>query len=115
DDIFGRQRSPKSSINFVTAHDGFTLRDLVSYNNKDNTANGENNRDGHSANFSWNCGVEGETQNAAIFKLRLKQMKNFHLTLMLSQGVPMLTMGNEYGHTRYGNNNSWCQDNALNW
>lgn len=115
DDIFGRHRTPRSSINFISAHDGFTLRDLVTYNHKDNTANGENNRDGHPANFSWNCGVEGETDKDKINALRIRQMKNFHLTLMLSQGIPMLLMGNEYGHTRHGNNNSWCQDNEMNW
>ena len=115
DDIFGRKRTPCSTINYISAHDGFTLHDLVTYNQKDNTANGENNRDGHPANFSWNCGVEGETEDQDINALRVRQMKNFHLTLMLSQGVPMLLMGNEYGHTRHGNNNSWCQDNEMNW
>lgn len=115
DDIFGRERTPVSTINFISAHDGFTLHDLVSYNQKDNTANGENNRDGHPANYSWNCGEEGRTDNPEVAALRLRQMKNFHLTLLLSQGVPMLLMGNEYGHTRHGNNNSWCQDNELNW
>ncbi|CDR34941.1 glycogen debranching protein GlgX [Criblamydia sequanensis] len=114
DDIFGN-RSPKASINFITAHDGFTLRDLVSYNQKHNSANGEDDRDGNPNNLSWNSGVEGETKDPAILRLRLRQMKNFHLALMLSQGVPMLLMGDEYGHTRYGNNNSWCQDNDLNW
>lgn len=115
DDIFGRSRTPRSSVNFISAHDGFTLRDLVTYNQKDNTSNGENNRDGHPANFSWNCGEEGETDDQEINDLRVRQMKNFHLALMLSQGIPMLLMGNEYGHTRFGNNNSWCQDNEMNW
>ena len=114
DDLFG-ERSPTSSINFITAHDGFTLRDLVSYNDKHNTANGEDNRDGNPYTCSWNCGVEGETEDADVLALRQKQMRNFHLTLMISLGVPMLTMGNEYGHTRRGNNNAWCQDNDLNW
>lgn len=114
-DIYGDSLTPCSSINFITAHDGFTLRDLVSYDYKHNMGNGENDRDGNPANMSWNCGVEGETTDRNILYLRERQMRNFHLALMISQGVPMLTMGNEYGHTRYGNNNSWCQDNRLNW
>ncbi|MEX1012933.1 MAG: isoamylase [Waddliaceae bacterium] len=113
-DLFG-DRSPTSSVNFITAHDGFTLRDLVSYNDKHNTGNSEDNRDGNSNTCSWNCGFEGETDNADVLILRQKQMRNFHLALMISLGVPMLTMGNEYGHTRGGNNNAWCQDNELNW
>ena len=108
-------RAPQASINFVTAHDGFTLADLVSYNSKHNLANGENNRDGSDANESWNCGAEGETQEEAILALRERQIRNFHMAHMLSQGVPMLLMGDEYGHTKQGNNNTWCQDNALNW
>lgn len=108
-------RYPTSSINFITAHDGFTLHDLVSYNQKHNLANGEDNRDGNSSNDSWNCGVEGPTGNPNILALRGRQMRNFHLALMLSQGIPMLFMGDEYGHTRHGNNNPWCQDNELNW
>ena len=108
-------RGPGNSINFVTAHDGFSLADLVSYNCKHNIDNGEGNRDGSSDNISWNCGEEGATSNKKILALREKQMKNFHLALMLSQGVPMLTMGDEYAHSKNGNNNTWCQDNTLNW
>lgn len=108
-------RSPCNSINFITAHDGFSLADLVSYHSKNNLNNGEDNRDGSNDNLSWNCGEEGPTTNKKIQHLRERQMKNFHLALMLSQGVPMLTMGDEYGHTKEGNNNTWCQDNQLNW
>lgn len=114
-DLYGWRKSPLCSINFVTCHDGFSLKDLVSYNTKHNEVNGENNQDGTNENESWNCGFEGETENDEILKLRLRQMKNFHLALMISQGVPMLFMGDEYGHTKKGNNNTWCQDNALNW
>jgi len=114
EDIFPH-RSPCSSLNFITAHDGFTLRDLVTYNEKHNSANGEDNRDGNNANYSWNCGYEGPTSKEEVLQLREKQMRNFHLALMTSQGVPMLLMGDEYGHTREGNNNVWCQDNTLNW
>ncbi|MBA3237546.1 MAG: glycogen-debranching protein [Parachlamydiaceae bacterium] len=113
-DLF-RNRTPTSSINFVTAHDGFSLADLVAYNHKHNIVNGENNHDGSSFNDSWNCGVEGFTTDKAILALRMRQMRNFHLALMISQGVPMLHMGDEYGHTKKGNNNTWCQDNELNW
>lgn len=113
-DIF-HARTPTSSINFVTCHDGFSLADLVAYNQKHNQINGENNHDGSSFNDSWNCGVEGETDDLAILTLRMRQMRNFHLALMISQGVPMLHMGDEYGHTKKGNNNTWCQDNELNW
>lgn len=108
-------RSPVSSINFVTAHDGFTLADLVSYNVKHNMENGEDNCDGSNDNESWNCGVEGQTSNTKVLLLRERQMRNFLLALMVSQGVPMLLMGDEYGHTKFGNNNTWCQDNRLNW
>lgn len=108
-------RGPCSSINFVTAHDGFTLADLVSYNKKHNQDNGENNHDGSHENDSWNCGVDGPTTNKKILALREKQMRNFHLALMVSQGLPMLLMGDEYGHSKNGNNNTWCQDNDLNW
>lgn len=108
-------RTPYASINFITSHDGFSLADLVSYSYKHNIANGEGNRDGSSDNESWNCGAEGATFNRKILALRNRQMKNFHLALMLSLGVPMLTMGDEYGHTKNGNNNTWCQDNALSW
>ena len=108
-------RFPFSSINFITAHDGFSLADLVSYNEKHNSENDEDNRDGLSQNESWNCGIEGPTDNKKVLNLRKKQMRNFHLALMISQGVPMVLMGDEYGHTRKGNNNTWCQDNDLNW
>ncbi|PPR81735.1 hypothetical protein GOBAR_AA38980 [Gossypium barbadense] len=108
------KRKPYHSVNFVIAHDGFTLRDLVSYNFKHNEANGEGGNDGSNDNFSWNCGFEGETDNVDIIALRFRQMKNFHLALMVSQGVPMMLMGDEYGHTRYGNNNSYGHDTALN-
>jgi len=113
-DLYGN-RTSCNSLNFITCHDGFTLADLVSYNKKHNLANGEHNRDGTNDNESWNCGVEGPTINAKILHLREKQMRNFHLALMISQGVPMVHMGDEYGHTKHGNNNTWCQDNLLNW
>lgn len=113
-DLYGSQ-SPLSSVNFVVSHDGFSLADLVSYNYKHNLANGENNQDGSGFNESWNCGVEGETIDPKILNLRKKQMKNLIFTLLVSQGVPMLFMGDEYGHTKRGNNNTWCQDNELNW
>jgi glycogen operon protein len=108
-------RRPIASINFVVAHDGFTLRDLVSYNEKHNEANGESNADGESHNRSWNCGVEGETNDAAINALRRQQQRNFLTTLMLSQGVPMIAHGDEIGRTQHGNNNVYCQDNKLAW
>ncbi len=108
-------RSPSASINFITAHDGFTLYDLVSYNEKHNEANGEDNRDGESYNRSWNCGAEGETEDLAVEKLRKKQRRNFLVTLLLSQGVPMLVMGDEMGRTQGGNNNPYCQDNEISW
>ncbi len=108
-------RLPAASINFITAHDGFTLHDLVSYNEKHNEANGENNQDGHNENESWNCGAEGPTTDAKINALREKQKRNFLATLLLSQGVPMICMGDEYGRTQQGNNNAYCQDNALSW
>lgn len=111
----GGGRRPHASINFITAHDGFTLRDLVSYNEKHNTANGEENRDGHNANLSWNCGVEGESTDPAILALRARQQRNLLATLLLSQGVPMLQAGDEIGRTQQGNNNAYCQDNALSW
>nr|WKN39713.1 glycogen debranching protein GlgX [Tunicatimonas sp. TK19036] len=111
----GDGRKPTASINFVTAHDGFTLHDLVSYNEKHNEANGENNNDGESHNLSWNCGVEGPTDDPAIIALREKQKRNLMATLILSQGVPMITMGDEYGHSKNGNNNTYCQDNELTW
>lgn len=108
-------RSPAASINFVTCHDGFTLRDLVSYNDKHNQANGEDNRDGSNDNNSWNCGHEGPTDDPAILRLRDRQVRNFLATLLLSQGVPMLHAGDELGHTQQGNNNVYCQDNELAW
>ena len=108
-------RRPIASINFVTAHDGFTLRDLVSYNEKHNEANGEDNRDGESHNRSWNCGVEGETDDPAVLALRARQQRNFLATLMLSQGVPMMSHGDELGRTQGGNNNGYCQDNEITW
>lgn len=104
-----------SGVNYIVAHDGFTLSDLVSYNEKHNLENGENNCDGTSENNSWNCGHEGESDRKRVLHLRQKQMRNFHLALMVSQGVPMLFMGDEYAHTRKGNNNPWAQDNELNW
>lgn len=108
-------RQPTASINFITAHDGFTLRDLVSYNEKHNEANGEGNNDGESHNRSWNCGYEGETDVPAITLLRKKQVRNFLTTLFLSQGVPMLVAGDELGRTQSGNNNAYCQDNEISW
>ncbi|HEU4469839.1 MAG TPA: glycogen debranching protein GlgX [Flavisolibacter sp.] len=108
-------RRPTASINFVTAHDGFTLHDLVSYNEKHNEANGENNNDGESHNRSWNCGVEGPTDDPGILALRQKQKRNFLTTLFLSQGVPMLVAGDELSRTQRGNNNAYCQDNELSW
>ncbi|XP_043720663.1 isoamylase 3, chloroplastic isoform X2 [Telopea speciosissima] len=108
------KRKPYHSINFVIAHDGFTLYDLVSYNNKHNEANGEGGNDGCNDNFSWNCGCEGETADNNIKALRSRQMKNFHLALMISQGTPMMLMGDEYGHSRFGNNNSYGHDTAIN-
>jgi len=108
-------RRPSASINFITAHDGFTLEDLVSYNEKHNEANGENNNDGESHNRSWNCGVEGPTDNPAIRELRDRQKRNFLTTLFLSQGVPMLVGGDEIGRTQGGNNNAYCQDNEVSW
>ncbi len=108
-------RRPVASVNFVTAHDGFTLRDLVSYNARHNEANGEHNRDGESHNLSWNCGVEGPTTDPAILKLRARQVRNFLATLLLSQGVPMIAAGDEMGRTQGGNNNAYCQDNETSW
>src|SRR6185436_17078635 len=108
-------RRPSASINFITAHDGFTLEDLVSYNDKHNEANGEGNRDGESHNRSWNCGVEGPTDNEDVNRLRQRQQRNFLATLFLSQGVPMLLGGDEIGRTQQGNNNGYCQDNEISW
>jgi len=115
-DLYGHSgRRPYASINFVTAHDGFTLQDLVSYNEKHNQANGEDNRDGNNNNLSWNCGVEGPTDNPDIVALRAKQKRNLLATLLLSQGVPMLYAGDAIGHSQQGNNNAYCQDNPISW
>ncbi|MYR59046.1 glycogen debranching enzyme, partial [Streptomyces sp. SID625] len=108
-------RRPLASINFVTCHDGFTLHDLVAYNDKHNAANGEDNRDGESHNRSWNCGTEGPTDDPEVRELRARQMRNFLSTLMLSQGVPMISHGDEFARTQRGNNNAYCQDNELAW
>jgi isoamylase len=108
-------RKPFASINFVTCHDGFPLHDLVSYNEKHNEANGEGNRDGESHNLSWNCGVEGETDDPQINALRARQQRNFLATLLFSQGVPMICGGDELGRTQRGNNNAYCQDNEISW
>jgi glycogen operon protein len=108
-------RKPSASINFVTAHDGFTLHDLVSYNEKHNEANGEDNRDGESHNRSWNCGAEGKTTNKTILQLRQQQKRNFLTTLFISQGIPMIVAGDEVGRTQEGNNNAYCQDNKISW
>jgi isoamylase len=108
-------RRPYASVNFITAHDGFTLQDLVSYNDKHNEANGENNRDGNNNNRSWNCGVEGPTDDANINLLRAKQKRNLLATLLLSQGVPMIYAGDAMGHTQNGNNNAYCQDTEISW
>jgi glycogen operon protein len=102
-------------VNFITAHDGFTLRDLVSYNQKHNEANGEENRDGTNDNESWNCGFEGPTEHAAVKALRVQQQRNFLATLLLSQGIPMLLAGDEFGQTQHGNNNVYCQDSPVAW
>ncbi len=115
-DIYGhRGRRPWASINFLTAHDGFTLHDLVSYNGKHNEANGEDNRDGSDNNNSWNCGAEGETDDQKILTLRRQQMRNLMATLLLSQGVPMILAGDEVGHSQGGNNNAYCQDSEISW
>jgi len=108
-------RRPTASVNFITAHDGFTMMDLVSYNEKHNENNGEDNNDGESHNRSWNCGEEGPTENQEIKQLREKQVRNFLCTLFLSQGVPMLVAGDEFGRTQHGNNNAYCQDNEISW
>jgi glycogen operon protein len=108
-------RRPLASINFVTAHDGFTLNDLVSYNEKHNDANGEGNNDGESHNRSWNCGVEGPTEDLEVLTLRERQKRNIVATLFLSQGVPMVLHGDELGRTQEGNNNVYCQDNPISW
>jgi len=115
-DLYERNsRLPYASINFITAHDGFTLHDLVSYNEKHNDANGEGNADGESHNRSWNCGAEGETDDENVLQFRQRQTRNFLTTLMLSQGIPMLLGGDEFGRTQGGNNNAYCQDNDISW
>lgn len=115
-DLYGRSgRRPYASINFVASHDGFTLHDLVSYNERHNEANGEDNRDGHPHNLSWNCGVEGPTDDPQVRALRERQKRNLLATLLLSQGVPMLLAGDEIGRTQMGNNNAYCQDGPLTW
>ncbi|MEI9918424.1 MAG: glycogen debranching protein GlgX [Bacteroidota bacterium] len=111
----GDYRKPTASVNFITAHDGFTLNDLVSYNDKHNDANGEDNKDGESHNRSWNCGEEGESKDPEVVSLRNRQKQNFLVTLFLSQGIPMLTAGDEFGRTQNGNNNAYCQDNEISW
>ncbi|MEV4510893.1 glycogen debranching protein GlgX [Dactylosporangium sp. NPDC049525] len=108
-------RRPFAGVNYVTSHDGFTLNDLVSYNEKHNDANGENNVDGETRNHSWNCGVEGPTDDPDVLALRARQRRNFLTTLLLSQGLPMLTAGDELGHTQQGNNHPYCQDNEVSW
>jgi isoamylase/glycogen operon protein len=113
--LFGDSHTPLSSLNFITAHDGYTLRDLVTYQMKHNYENGEMNQDGNSRNDSWNCGGEGPSLNPQIAAIREQQMRNFLLALFLSQGIPMLLMGDEYGHSRKGNNNPYVQDNEINW
>jgi len=110
-----QQRGSAASINFITAHDGFTLMDMVSYNGKHNEANGENNSDGSNDNYSWNCGAEGETDNPDINRLRIKQIKNAVTMLLVSQGTPMILSGDEMGNTQWGNNNAYCQDNEISW
>ena len=114
DDLY-RQRGPEASINFVTCHDGFTLYDLVSYNEKHNWDNGEDNRDGSNDNYSWNCGAEGETDDPGINTLRLRQMKNMLTILLTSRGIPMLLSGDEFANSQRGNNNAYCQDNEISW
>ena len=115
-DKFNRRgRRTWSSVNFVTAHDGFTLHDIVSYNSKHNEANGEGNRDGTDNNGSWNCGVEGETEDGTVIGLRERQMRNMMATLLMSQGTPMILAGDEFARTQAGNNNAYCQDNDISW
>jgi len=115
-DLYGGDgRSPSASINFVTAHDGFTLHDLVTYEVKRNQLNGEDNRDGSDDNRSWNCGVEGDTSDPAVIQLRRRQQRNFLATLLISQGCPMILSGDELGRSQGGNNNGYCQDNETSW
>jgi glycogen operon protein len=115
-DLYARSgRKPYASINFITAHDGFTLQDLVSYNSKHNEANVEDHRDGTDNNRSWNCGAEGPTEDPEINKTRARQKRNLVATLLFSQGVPMFLAGDAIGHTQNGNNNAYCQDNEISW
>ena len=114
-DLYAHGRRPTASINLITVHDGFTMADLVSYDAKHNEANGEDNRDGTDDNRSWNCGVEGPTDDPQINALRARQRRNLLATLLLSEGVPLLLGGDELGRTQGGNNNAYCQDNALSW
>ena len=114
-ELYGNGSRPYHSVNFVTAHDGYTLNDLVSYQEKHNAENGENNQDGGNDNESWNCGCEGPTEDPKILVLREKQMRNLHVALMVAIGTPMILMGDEYGHTKNGNNNTYCHDTALNY
>jgi glycogen operon protein len=114
DDLY-QDRGPLHSINFICCHDGFTLHDLVSYNQKHNEANGEGNRDGTDANWSWNCGAEGPTDDPLVLQIRRRQVRNLMATLLISQGVPMISGGDEFLRTQCGNNNAWCQDNFLSW
>ncbi len=115
-DLYGRGgRNPFASVNFIAAHDGFALHDVVSYNDKHNEANGEDNRDGHDHNLSWNHGVEGPTDDPEIMALRERQKRNLLATVLLSQGVPMLLAGDERGRTQQGSNNAYCQDNEISW
>jgi glycogen operon protein len=114
DDLYG-SRSAEASINFITCHDGFTLYDLVSYNEKHNEKNGENNQDGANDNNSWNCGVEGDTDNETVLDLRFRQMRNMFTILLTSRGIPMLLAGDEFANTQWGNNNAYCQDNEISW
>jgi isoamylase len=115
-EVYGHEeREPEQSVNFVTCHDGFTLNDLVTYNRKHNEANGEQNRDGGDDNWSWNCGVEGPTDDPAVERLRNRQVKNFLAATMLSVGVPMMLMGDEVRRTQQGNNNAYCHDNETSW
>ena len=115
-DLYASQgRGIKASVNFVTAHDGFTLMDLVSYNDKHNEANGEDNRDGENHNNSWNCGWEGDCDDPAVNSLRHRQVKNAVTLLMVSQGIPMVLSGDEMGNSQQGNNNAYCQDNEIAW
>jgi glycogen operon protein len=115
EDLYADGRNPFASINFITAHDGFTMRDLVSYNEKHNEANLEGNQDGTNDNRSWNCGVEGETDDPEIVALRARQTRNHMTTLVLSQGIPMILGGDEIARTQGGSNNAWCQDNEISW